>query len=247
MRSTRRARLRRNGAASSGAPRDRAPEPPPAPQPQEAAPQADAPAADSLFFSIEEINAWVEGDKEERAELDPEDDALLLRAWQLRMGSLPDRSGRPLRYRHVAVDAVQDFSPLEVQVLMDCLDEHRSLTLAGDTQQHVMQEAGFTSWTEFFRHLGLEGTEVDTLQVSYRSSEEIARFAVELLGDLREDDFPLLTTIASNFEFIDSIQRENGVTILWRLRSTRYAGEFLGLLTLQAGEAGMEITAVSVN
>jgi len=37
------------------------------------------------------------------------------------------------------------------------------------------------------------------------------------------------------------------VTILWRLRSTLLAGEFLGQLTLQSSEKGMEITGVSVN
>jgi len=57
----------------------------------------------------------------------------------------------------------------------------------------------------------------------------------------------LLTTIESDFEFIDSIHREHSITILWRLRSSRYEGEFLGLLTLQSGSSGMEITAVSVN
>ena len=134
----------------------------------------------------QEVEAWMEGDRDTRAELDPEDDALLLRAWQLRGGQLGPR-GRPLRYRHVAIDEVQDFAPLEVQVLLGCLDERRSLTLAGDTQQHVMQEAGFTSWSEFFHHLGLDGTEVETLQVSYRSSAEITRFALALLGPLRED------------------------------------------------------------
>jgi hypothetical protein len=60
-------------------------------------------------------------------------------------------------------------------------------------------------------------------------------------------DFPLLTTIEPEFEFIDSIHREKGMTILWRLTSTTYSGEFLGLLTLQAGAAGMEITGVSVS
>ena len=119
------------------------------------------------------------GDRDSGAELDAEDDALLLRAWQLRAGALPAApGGRPLRYRHIAVDEVQDFSPLEVRVLMDQLDERRSLTLAGDTQQHVATDSGFTSWSEFFAHLGLEGTEVETLQVSYRSSEEITRFAL---------------------------------------------------------------------
>jgi DNA helicase-2/ATP-dependent DNA helicase PcrA len=144
---------------------------------------------------IEEVSAWLAGDRESGAELDPEDDALLLRAWQLRDGALPLTPGSaPLRYRHIAVDEVQDFSPLEVRVLMDQLDERHSLTLAGDTQQHVTAESGFTSWSAFFAQLGIRGTEVETLQVSYRSSEEITRFALTLLGDLREDDAPVHTT-----------------------------------------------------
>lgn len=143
---------------------------------------------------FEELFARMEGDRDAEAELDPEDDAILLRAWQQRAGHLPGPDGRPLRYAHVAVDEVQDFSPLEVRVLIDCLDEAQSLTLAGDTQQHVMQEAGFTSWSDFFAHLGLEGTAVDTLQVSYRSSQEIAEFAVAVLGELREEETPLVAT-----------------------------------------------------
>lgn len=78
-------------------------------------------------------------------------------------------------------------------------------------------------------------------------------FSTDLLARLSEEhfresceDFPLLTTIEAGFEFIDSIHRENAVTILWRLGSNRYAGEFLGQLTLQSGEKGMEITAVSI-
>ena len=89
-------------------------------------------------------------------------------------------------------------------------------------------------------------------------AEDYARFsrgfANDLLAKLSEEhfrqsceDFPLLTTIEADFEFIDSIHRENSVTILWRLTSSRYEGEFLGLLTLQSGESGMEISAVSVN
>ena len=79
-------------------------------------------------------------------------------------------------------------------------------------------------------------------------------FSNELLAKLSEqhfrqscDDFPLLSSIAPDFKIIDSIQREKGMTILWRLRSTLLAGEFLGQLTLQNGEKGMEIIGVSVN
>jgi DNA helicase-2/ATP-dependent DNA helicase PcrA len=142
----------------------------------------------------DELCAWMEGDAEASAELDAEDDALLLRAWQLRIGPLPWRPNRTLRYRHIAIDEVQDFSPVEVQVLLGCLDHQQSITLAGDTQQHVMKDAGFTSWTRFFKDLGVEGTEVNTLEISYRCSREIAEFAVGVLGHLREDDTPPFTT-----------------------------------------------------
>ena len=140
----------------------------------------------------EELFAWLEGDPEIAAELDPEDEALLLRAWQLRVGPLVGRAGRPLRYRHVAVDEVQDFSPIEVSVLIDCLDEHRSITLAGDTQQHLTSTSGFGSWPEFLGRLGVAGAEIETLRVSYRSSREIASFAQAVLGSLREDETPPL-------------------------------------------------------
>lgn len=141
-----------------------------------------------------ELIAWLNGDESLEPLLDVEDAALLLRAWQLRVGPLAGSGNRPLRFRHIVIDEVQDFSPLEVRVLFDCLDEHRSMTLAGDTQQHIMQDAGFTSWDEFFRHLGISGTTAETLRVSYRSSREIVNFAQSVLGGLREDDTPPVTT-----------------------------------------------------
>jgi len=151
-------------------------------------------AADWNRERNEELSSWLRGDQSVQAELDAEDDALLLRAWQLRVGPLLRRDGSPLVCRHIAIDEVQDFSPLEVRVLFDCLDEHQSMTLAGDTQQHIVESGGFTSWQDFFAQLGIEGTAVDTLRVSYRSTSEIANFAIGVLGDLREDDAPPLTT-----------------------------------------------------
>lgn len=142
----------------------------------------------------EELFARLAGDMESHAELDPEDDTLLLRAWQVRVGPLRWRGRRPLRYRHVAVDEVQDFSPLEVQVLLGTLDHHNSITLAGDTQQHVVEQSGFTSWSEFLSRLGVAGTAVETLRISYRSTREILDFALGVLGDLREDDEPPVAT-----------------------------------------------------
>lgn len=125
--------------------------------------------------------------------LDEEDDSLLLYAWQRRVGPLQGRNHRPLRLLHVAIDEVQDFSPVDVRVVLGCLDAKRSLTLAGDTQQHVMKDAGFTSWGAFLGHLGVDGTAVDTLRISYRCTQEVVAFASEVLGPLREDDPPLVT------------------------------------------------------
>jgi len=142
----------------------------------------------------ESINAHLAGDADADAELDAEDDSLLLRAWQLRVGPLRGPGTRPLRYRHVAIDEVQDFSPLEVRVLLDCLDRRRSITLAGDTQQHLMEASGFTSWSDFLARLGVPGAEVETLRVAYRSTREIVAFAIALLGDLVEDEEPPETT-----------------------------------------------------
>jgi len=79
-------------------------------------------------------------------------------------------------------------------------------------------------------------------------------FSDDLLAKLSEEhfrescrDYPLLTSIAPDYDLIGSIQRENGVTILWRLSSSQLGGEFLGQLTLQTGKSGMEIAGVSVS
>lgn len=137
---------------------------------------------------LDEISSYLAGDEEADAGLDPEDDALLLRAWQRRIGSLVSRAKRPIRYRHIVIDEVQDFAPVEVRALLGCMPKESSITLAGDTQQHLMEHSGFTSWTGFFKELGLGGAEIETLRVSYRSSQQVMDFATSLLGDLREDE-----------------------------------------------------------
>ena len=138
--------------------------------------------------------------------LDVEDDAVLLHAWQLRVGPLLKKGGGPLRYKHVAIDEVQDLAAIEVRVVLGCLDERRSLTLAGDTQQHVAKDGGFTSWSRFLEDLGLTGSHVDTLRIAYRSTRPIVELAQHVLGDLREDEPPLVDRDgppAELFQFTD--------------------------------------------
>ena len=108
-------------------------------------------------------------------------------AWQRRVGPL-QRGKKPLRLRHIAIDEVQDFAPIEVRVLLECMERESSITLSGDTQQHLMENSGFTSWSGFFEDLGVGGAEIETLKVSYRSSAQVMHFATSLLGDLQEDE-----------------------------------------------------------
>ncbi len=138
----------------------------------------------------EEMAQHLAGEEDSGAELEPEDDTLLLRAWQLRVGPLLGPTLRPLRQRHVAIDEVQDFSPLEVQILLETTDEKRSLTLAGDSQQQLLPASAFGSWSRFLGHLGLPGAALETLRVSYRCSRQISAFSLALLGRLREDAAP---------------------------------------------------------
>jgi ATP-dependent DNA helicase UvrD/PcrA len=142
---------------------------------------------------LEALSSAIAGDDDADGALDAEDDALLIRAWQRRVGRLVGRNRRPLQLRHVAIDEVQDFAPLEVRVLLDSMQRDASITLAGDTQQHLIEHSGFTSWASFFRELGLEGAELETLRVSYRSSEQVMQFATTLLGDLHEEETVVTT------------------------------------------------------
>jgi len=128
------------------------------------------------------LRNWLGGERKQGSMLDAEDDAILLRIWQLRGGPRRRARREPMIYTHVVIDEVQDFSPLEAQVVLACLDEERSATLAGDAAQHIMEDTGFTDWDEFFHFLGRPGTVVETLQISYRSTAQIAEFGRLLLG-----------------------------------------------------------------
>jgi len=125
---------------------------------------------------------------------DAEDDALLLRIFQLQRGPLSGPQGKgtgPLGYEHLMVDEVQDFSPLELAVLLDTTSRQRSVTLAGDTAQAIAPEHGFSNWTELLSHLGIAHERVEPLRVSYRSTREIVELAEHVLGPLQGDVRPV--------------------------------------------------------
>jgi DNA helicase-2/ATP-dependent DNA helicase PcrA len=150
---------------------------------------------------IEDIHRWCAArerlraggdgdDDDEPFALDAEDEALLLRIYQLQRGRLPGGKG-PLAYEHLMIDEVQDFSPLELAVLLETTTKQRSVTLAGDTAQAIAPEHGFSDWAELLDHLGIAHERVEPLRVSYRSTREIVDCAEHVLGPLQGDVRPV--------------------------------------------------------
>ncbi|HEX3901702.1 MAG TPA: 3'-5' exonuclease [Polyangia bacterium] len=134
-----------------------------------------------------------DGGEDERYALDAEDEALLLRVYQRQRGRVPDRAGSKttLAYEHLMVDEVQDFSPIELAVLLDTTSAQRSVTLAGDTAQAIAPEHGFSDWAALLDFLEIAHERVEPLRVSYRSTREIVDAAEHVLGPLMGDIRPV--------------------------------------------------------
>ncbi|NLN62880.1 MAG: ATP-binding domain-containing protein [Myxococcales bacterium] len=118
--------------------------------------------------------------------VDREDDAILLRLHQRKKGWLRDTRGR-VEYDHMMIDEVQDFTALEVRLMMDCVARNCPITLAGDTAQRIVQEGGFDDWDAFFDDLGKTVAHVAPLKIAYRSTAQVMRLATEVLGPLAKD------------------------------------------------------------
>ena len=136
---------------------------------------------------------------DDRATLDPEDDALLLRAYQLLRGELK-RGKNALAYEHLFVDEAQDLAPIDLAVLLGVVAQHtspsgksrpRSVTLAGDTAQRLHMDSGFRDWRDTLSDLGLSHVEVEPLRIAYRSTREVLHFARDVLGPLADPTPPI--------------------------------------------------------
>jgi DNA helicase II / ATP-dependent DNA helicase PcrA len=127
-------------------------------------------------------------DSQEHAEVEPvtldrEDDAILLRLYQLKIGWLKQGSHR-LEYDHLMVDEVQDFSALEVKVVLENVGDKKPVTLAGDTAQKIVREGGFDDWESFIDELEVRGARIEPLKIAYRSTAEVMEIAMDVLGHL---------------------------------------------------------------
>jgi DNA helicase II / ATP-dependent DNA helicase PcrA len=132
-------------------------------------------------------------DIHDKAALDVEDDTLLLMLHQRLRGPLTrGTSGKdPIVYEHVLVDEAQDYSPTELSVIFETVSKAKSITLAGDVQQRLLLDNGFSDWNTVLGELGLAHVEVEPLKLSYRSTYEIVQFARAVLGPLASPEEPV--------------------------------------------------------
>ncbi len=138
---------------------------------------------------------------DDRARLDPEDDALLLRAYQRIKMELRKGVKQALVYEHLFVDEAQDLSPIDLAVLLDCVRAipqkkadsilHRSATLAGDVAQRIHMDAGFRDWKAVLGDLGMSAVEIEPLRIAYRSTREVLELARHVLGPLADPVAPV--------------------------------------------------------
>lgn len=143
---------------------------------------------------VEQIVSWCARkadllDAEEGADLpdpalpDEEDDVILLRLLQLQAGGI-FVGGRRLEYEHLVIDEAQDLCALEVRVLLDCASAGKSITIAGDRAQKMIFDNSFTDWPELLEQAGLPHTEIEPLEITYRSTRPIMEFSRHVLGGL---------------------------------------------------------------
>lgn len=152
----------------------------------------------------------------DRAALDLEDDAILLRLSQrLRGPLLRGTAGKEaLVYEHVLIDEAQDMSPVELAVVLDTVRRSESVTLAGDVQQRLSLDNGFSDWPTVLGELGLSHVEVEPLKLSYRSSHQIIEFARAVLGPLKSADAPQATRAGAPVELFEFAHTGDAVAFL---------------------------------
>lgn len=152
---------------------------------------------------------------EERARLDHEDDAILLRMHQMLDGPLALGRGKDVvEYQHIFVDETQDLSPVELAAILDTSDERRSITLAGDVAQKIYLDNGFTDWRTVLGELGMNAVDIEPLRLTYRSTHEILEFATEVLGPLRNQVEGRATRHGAPIELFDFVDSGEAVGFL---------------------------------
>ncbi len=119
--------------------------------------------------------------------IDEEDDAILLRLYQIIHGQLTRVDGENLDYDHIAVDEAQDLSAVEIKLLYDATNERRSMTIAGDSAQRVIFDNAFRGFAALLEDIGERAIRIRPLTLAYRSTAPVMAFANAVLGPLASE------------------------------------------------------------
>ncbi|HVZ30969.1 MAG TPA: 3'-5' exonuclease, partial [Polyangiaceae bacterium] len=196
---------------------------------------ADAEGERERHAAGEILDQVAEADAAPEAQLDPEDDTLLLRLAQRMRGPLLRPNGHEaLSYEHILVDEAQDLSPVELMVLTQTVSGGQSITLAGDVAQRLYLDNGFTGWRDLLEELSLSHVQVEPLQVSYRSTEQIVEFAEAVLGPLAARNPPRATRSGAPVELFTFAHSGDAVG---------YLAEALRELSIEEPQASVAVIA----
>lgn len=131
-------------------------------------------------------------DKAEESDgaIDREDFAILLNLVRLKYGGLQSGPTQFRALRHLVLDEAQEMTSLELAICGDLIHRKGSITVAGDGVQQIDPTTNFTGWPQIMEGLGIRDTEIEELNVSYRSPRSIVELAHYVLGPLAPQEMP---------------------------------------------------------
>lgn len=110
----------------------------------------------------------------------------------------------------------------------------QSITLAGDVAQRLYMDNGFTGWNDLLSELGLSHVQVEPLQITYRSTEQVTAFAHAVLGPLAPATQPVATRLGAPVELFGFAHSGDAVG---------YLAEALRELSLDEPQASIAVVA----
>ncbi|MCB0320761.1 MAG: ATP-binding domain-containing protein, partial [Bdellovibrionales bacterium] len=118
-------------------------------------------------------------------EIPVEDLSSLIRFLQARDTKRKLQCSAPLKFGHVVVDELQDYSLMGLATLIQATSQTKNLTLVGDAAQALSAEFSFVGWErlkEVWKIEEGEDASFITLEVSHRCSLQIMQFAASVTG-----------------------------------------------------------------
>ncbi len=99
----------------------------------------------------------------------------------------------PLHLEYLLLDEAQDFTPLELDIIISFLENKNHMTIAGDLGQKIIENRDFGTWQNILSFMGLPSSTVMSLQIGYRSTYQIYELSECIRNPLIKDEELLFT------------------------------------------------------